>query len=211
MPPTIETLVTGPMGVDTYVICSDGHCVVVDPGGMAGIDPLPAFLTGRDLTPEAIWLTHGHGDHIAGIATLRERFPGIQICCPTVDAAMLGDPALNLSSGFGYAVRAPEADRTVSPGDTLTVGESRWNVLDTSGHTPGGVSYHCPAAEAVLVGDALFAGGIGRTDFPGANTQQLLDNIDAALLSLPPQTAVLPGHGPASTIGREKASNPFLG
>lgn len=207
---TIETVVTGPMGVNSHVIGCDGHCVVIDPGGMAGIDPLPAFLAERDLTPEAIWLTHGHGDHIAGIAALRALFPEIQICCPAADAAMLGEPALNLSSGFGWAVRAPNADRLVSPGDVLTVGESQWAVLDTSGHTPGGVSYYCPAAKAVLVGDALFAGSIGRTDLPGADERQLLNNIDTALMSLPAETAVLPGHGPASTIGREKTSNPFL-
>jgi hydroxyacylglutathione hydrolase len=210
MPVTIETVVTGPMGVDTYVICCDQQCVVVDPGGMAGLDPLPELLARRELVPDEIWLTHGHGDHIAGITALRELFPDATICCPTADAAMLDDPALNLSSGFGLLVRAPQADRLVSPGETLTVGQSQWTVLDTSGHTPGGVSYYCPAAKAVLVGDALFAGSIGRTDFPGADQEQLLGNIATALLSLPSETAVLPGHGPASTIGREKTSNPFL-
>ena len=210
MPVTIETLVAGPMGVDTYVICCDERCVVVDPGGMGAMDPLPTFLAKNALRPEAIWLTHGHGDHIAGVATLRHLFPDIQLLCPAGDTAMLGDPELNLSAGFGLSVRTPDADEPVSPGQVLAVGSSEWLVLDTAGHTPGGVSYYCQAAGVVLVGDALFAGSIGRTDLPGADERRLLANIDEALLTLPAETAVLPGHGPASTIRHEKRANPFL-
>ena len=92
----------------------------------------------------------------------------------------------------------------------LACGRSRWDVLDTAGHTPGGVSYYCKEAGAVLSGDALFASGIGRTDIPGADTARLVGNIRSALLSLPDETRVLPGHGPATTIGTERRMNPFL-
>ena len=99
----------------------------------------------------------------------------------------------------------------VRPGQTLTLGDSSWAVLDTSGHTPGGVSYYCESAAVAIVGDALFAGSIGRTDLPGTSTERLVSNIRSQLLSLPEQTRVLTGHGPETTIGVERQTNPFVG
>jgi glyoxylase-like metal-dependent hydrolase (beta-lactamase superfamily II) len=155
-------------------------------------------------------LTHGHGDHIGGVAQLKSLFGEARLCCPLADAEMLGDAALNLSAGFGIHVVAPRPDELVEPGRELSCGDSAWRVLDTSGHTPGGVSYYCAEAAAVLTGDALFAGGIGRTDIPYASETRLLANIRSNLLTLPDETRVLPGHGPPSTIGAERRGNPFL-
>ena len=209
MPLTIDTLVTGPMAVNTYLLRCDDVCVVVDPGGMVN-DPLLAFLQRNQITPQAIWLTHGHGDHIAGVAALKDAFPTVQLICPEADAPMLNEPQWNLSASFGLSVVAPQPDRLIRPGDSLTVGTARWQVLDTSGHTPGGVSHYCSAESAVLTGDALFAGSIGRTDVPGADGRKLLQTIRDALLPLPDETNVLPGHGPGSPLGRARQGNPIL-
>jgi glyoxylase-like metal-dependent hydrolase (beta-lactamase superfamily II) len=141
---------------------------------------------------------------------VKQHYPDVEVLCPASDADMLPDPQANLSAQFGMAMTAPAADRLIQPGETLEIGPFSWKVLDTSGHTPGGVSYYCPQAETVLTGDALFAGSIGRSDIPQADGERLLKNIHAHLLSLPENTRVLPGHGPASTIGLERKNNPFL-
>ena len=123
---------------------------------------------------------------------------------------MLTDATANLSGPFGMPITVAPADELINPGDELAMGELTWRVLDTSGHTEGGVSFHCPAAGVVITGDALFAGGIGRTDFPGGDMQRLADSIRNNLYTLPPETKVYPGHGPESTIGNEKRLNPFV-
>ena len=202
----VDTLVLGPLETNCHVLTSDGQCWVVDPG--MGLEPLLEFLTGRALSPSKVLLTHGHGDHIAGAAQLAERFPDSRLVCPTADADMLTDPQANLSAPFGMALTAPPADELISPGQVLTLGQTDWQVLDTSGHTPGGVSFYCPQAKIVITGDALFAGSIGRTDIPGGSASRLLRNIREQLLSLPDETAVLPGHGPATTVGTECRRNP---
>lgn len=203
----IETLVLGPLETNGYVLRAGGECWVVDPG-WPGV--LPRHLRRNGLSPSRILLTHGHGDHIAGVAELKAAFPECLLCCPAADAAMLGDPERNLSGLFGMPIAAPPAEELLQPGQTLRLGPAEWTVLDTSGHTPGGASFYCPQARAVLTGDSLFAGSIGRTDLPGASASRLVRNIRLRLWVLPDDTKVLAGHGPASTIGVEKAANPFL-
>jgi len=205
---TIDTLPLGPLETNCYVLTSAGVCWLVDVGMWPR--PLIDFLRARGLTPECILLTHGHGDHIAGVEMVREHWPGVRLLCPAADADMLGDPQANLSGPFGFPMTAPPADRLVEPGEEMLCGELTLHVLDTSGHSPGGVSYYCPQAGVVLCGDALFAGGVGRSDIPGADGERLAANIRANLYTLPDDTRVLPGHGPESTIGAEKAGNPFV-
>lgn len=206
---TIDTFVTGPLQVNTYLLRCDDDAVVVDPGSFTQ-DAFWRFLQAEAVQPDAIWLTHAHGDHIAGVAALKQQFPAVTIVCPNVDAALMTDADMNLSRPLGLPIAAPPADHLVAVGDVLHVGSSEWTALDTSGHTAGGVSYHCPDAGVVLTGDALFAGGIGRTDIPGGDATALLVNIERHLISLADETHVLPGHGPATTIGRERQGNPFL-
>ncbi|NLF29620.1 MAG: MBL fold metallo-hydrolase [Planctomycetes bacterium] len=204
----IQAATLGPFAVNAYVIAERGAaaCWVVDPGDAALADRL--LRQGRSV--ERILLTHGHGDHIAGAAALKKAFPDAVFTVPAGDEAMLDDPRANVSALFGLPITAPPADQLIRPGDTLALGRGTWTVLDTSGHTPGGISLYCAAAGVVLTGDALFAQGIGRTDFPGGDTDRLLAAIRNNLFTLPDDTAVLPGHGPQTTIGQEKRGNPFL-
>ena len=206
----IDCVVLGEIQTNCYIVRPAGmaECWVIDPGMEP--DPLLERLAELAVQPGRILVTHGHGDHIAGIAAVKRAYPAAVITAPAGDAAMLGDAWLNLSRPFGLDVTAPPAEQLVRPGDELTLGPTVWRVLDTSGHTPGGVSYHCPAAGVAIVGDALFAGSVGRCDIPGADFERLLGNIRRHLLSLPDDTAVLTGHGPATTVGAERRTNPFL-
>jgi glyoxylase-like metal-dependent hydrolase (beta-lactamase superfamily II) len=208
MPLRIDRFVTAPLETNTYLLRCEGECWVVDPG--MGLEGLLAAIAKGKLACTRVLLTHGHGDHIAGLGELKQAFPGIRVCCPAADAEMLTDPQMNLSAPFGFDIAAKPPDELIQPGQTIKTAGQTWQVLDTSGHSPGGVSYYSRQAEAVLTGDALFAGGIGRTDVPGSDERRLLDNIRRHLLTLPGRTRVLPGHGPESTIGEERRSNPFL-
>ncbi len=205
---TITPYELGPFATNTYLVAAGASCWVVDPTWAVGV-VLDDIAAGK-LALERILLTHGHCDHIAGIGEVKRVFPAVPVCCPAGDAAMLADPMANLSGTFGLPLTFAPPDELLHPRDGLALGHTRWEVLDTSGHTPGGVSFHCPAEKVVLTGDALFAGGVGRTDFPGGDWQLLAANIRRNLLTLPAETAVYPGHGPNTTIGREKTDNPFL-
>jgi len=214
VPVEIATIVLGPLETNTYVIRCDETCAVVDPGMSPGA--LLEYLAGKDAQVDLILLTHGHGDHFAGADQIKARHGGARLCCPAADADMLGDAELNMSASFGMMLIGPQPDELLAPGGVISIGSSQWQILDTSGHSPGGISYYCsdagpPAAGVVLTGDALFCGGIGRTDIPGAQYDLLVKNIREQLLSLPDRTKVLPGHGPATTIGRERRTNPFVG
>ncbi len=204
----IETIPLGELMTNGFLVVDGGEAWVVDPG----FEPAPLLerLGGIDATVSRILLTHGHCDHVAGVGAVKERCPDAVITAPAGDAEMPADAMANLSRPFGMDVTAPRPEALVSPGEELTCGGSAWRVLDTAGHTPGGVSYYCPAEAVAIVGDALFAGGVGRTDLPGASGEQLIANIKQNLLTLPDETSILPGHGPGSTIGIEKAQNPWL-
>lgn len=207
----VRCLVLGELMTNCYVLSDESRpsaCWVVDPG--LSPQPLLDYLSRNDLRVERIVLTHGHGDHIAGVAAVKEAFPAAALTAPSREVGLLSDPVRNLSLPFGFRITAPQPDEVVSPGQELALGRLAWRALDTAGHTPGGLSYYCQAGGVVLTGDALFAGSIGRTDIPGASESKLLRNIRDSLLTLPDDTRVLPGHGPVSTIGEERRTNPFL-
>ncbi len=170
-------------------------------------------MTGSE--PKYIVNTHGHADHIAANAALVEAYPDAELCIHPADAEMLGKPTKNLSAFFGEPLRSPPAGRMLNEGDCLSIGANTLTVIHVPGHTPGGIALYWPGTDAVagmlFCGDALFAGGIGRTDFPGGDEKALLAGIREKLFVLPDDTLVLPGHGPSTTIGREKETNPFFG
>jgi hydroxyacylglutathione hydrolase len=205
---------TDPMfGENAYVVSVTGYdgVWVVDPSFPPQCEEVCLHVERHGRHVEAILLTHGHADHIAGVDAVKRRWPAAALLIGREDAVMLTDPQANLSAPFGLHVRVDSAPTGwLDAGGVLSLGATHWNTLDTSGHSPGGRSLYCAAADLVITGDALFDGGIGRTDFPGADTEQLLANIRRNLLSLPGETRVYSGHGGVTTIEKERISNPFL-
>lgn len=206
----IAAVCLGPWQTNCYALRPRGHpgCWIID----AGFEPQPLIdaVTSLGAKPELLILTHAHPDHIAGVAALRRAFPMLPVLIHRAESAWLADPALNLSALSGMDITAPGPDRTLDDADSLTLGPTTWTVLHTPGHSPGSISLHCPAAAVVFSGDALFAGSVGRTDFPASDWSTLERSIRSKLYTLPPATRVLPGHGPSTTISQERASNPFV-
>ena len=207
----IKTLVVGPLQVNCCLV-TDGaspEAMIVDPGGDA--DLIVEQVEADGLEPRSIVLTHCHGDHIGAAAALKRRFPEAQILAHEDDAPALLDADRNLSSMLGMPITTPPADRELSEGDEVAVGSLRFRVIHTPGHTPGGMGLYAETDPPLLLcGDTLFAGSIGRTDFPGGDHGQLIAGIRAKLLCLADDTRVITGHGPETTIGEERATNPFL-
>lgn len=196
-------------------------CLIVD----AGFDSerLVNFLQEQKLNPVALILTHGHIDHIAGVNLLRYKFANVKVCIHKFDAEMLEEPISNLSAMTGVSYTAAPADMTLpapassdtsrgggTDRDMIELAGLKLEVIHTPGHTPGGISLYSAEYGVVFSGDALFADSVGRTDFPGGSMTQLVSSIKDKLLTLPDETKVYPGHGPATTIAREKSYNQFL-
>jgi len=208
----IKGLVVGPLQANCYLLWDKpgGSVAIIDPGG----DPeeIISVIEEHNLKPVVLINTHGHIDHIAANRTIKERYD-IPLLIHTADAACLTDSNLNLSAlGFGR-LDSPPADRELQDGDEIPVGEIRLKVISTPGHSPGGICLlisRSDQPDVIITGDTLFAGGVGRTDFPGGSMHQLMASIKDRLLAFPDQTIILPGHGPHSTIGEERDSNPFL-
>lgn len=179
----------------------------------AGLGPgqLIGFLKEHKLNPVAVVLTHGHIDHIASVAALREHYPDIRVYIHKLDAEMLIDPEHNLSALVhpgGFNTRP--ADSLLEDKSIIEQAGIRLEVLHTPGHTPGGICLYSKAEGIVFTNDTLFAESVGRTDFPGGSTDELIKSIKEKLLTLPDDTKVYPGHGPITTIAHEKAHNPYL-
>lgn len=198
---------------NSRLIISQGEpcCWVVDPGFAPATDNLLKYLTESNLSPEAVILTHAHADHIAGLSQVLNVHEMLPVHLAKIEWSYLEDPSQNLSmmTGMELRVKAPEL-RDLAPDQVLELGGTQWQVLDTSGHSPGGRTLYCSQAQTAIVGDALFAGSIGRVDFPHSDGPRLLSNIREKLFTLPGATRVCSGHGPDTTIEIERTTNPFF-
>ena len=194
----------------SIVWCDDTlQAAVVDPGG--DLPRLLAEVKRLGVTLVAIWLTHAHIDHAGGTGELA-RTMKLPIVGPHPGDQFWIDGLPEQSRMFGFPAAEPfTPTRWLADGDTVTVGRCTLNVRHCPGHTPGHVVFHSPDIKRAFVGDVLFAGSIGRTDFPQGNHQQLIDSITQRLWPMGDDTVFIPGHGPESSFGRERRSNPYVG
>lgn len=185
------------------------RAAVIDPGG--DLERVQRLLDDEGLTLERILITHGHVDHAAATAELARR-TGVPVEGPHEADAFWIDQLGEHARNYGFAVGEPFVPtRWLHEGDEVRVGDEILKVHHCPGHTPGHVVFHAPQIDRAFVGDVLFAGSIGRTDFPQGNHQQLIDSITQRLWPMGNQTVFIPGHGPESTFGRERQSNPYVG
>ena len=206
----VKQMMVGMMGVCCYIVACDEtkEAVIIDPGDNE--DDILTACQQENLKVKYIVNTHGHPDHVCGNRQLKEA-TGAEIVMHSADADFFSQSSVEqFFSQLGLPA-SPPVDKRVEDGDTLTFGNETLKVILTPGHTPGGICLY--SHPNLFTGDTLFAGGVGRTDFPGGNTQQMMTSIKERLLSLPPDTIVWPGHGyggDRSTIGQEKTGNPFI-
>ena len=204
--------IVGPLAANCYVVVCErtGETLIIDPGFFTDeAKKILSEIIRRGFKVKQILNTHGHVDHISGNSILKEA-TGASLLIHKDDASMLSDPSKNLSYMLGHSVVSPEADRLVEDGETLKVGDLRFTVIHTPGHTKGSISLFSEREKVVFAGDALFAGSIGRTDLPGSSFNEMMRSLRWKLMKLPEETVVYPGHGGKTTIGREKRTNPFL-
>ena len=206
----VKQMMVGMMGVCCYIVACDEtkEAVIIDPGGNE--DDILSACQAENINVKYIVNTHGHPDHVCGNRQLKEA-TGAEIVMHSADADFFSQSSVEqFFSQLGLPA-SPPVDKRVEDGDKITFGNESLEVILTPGHTPGGICLYAPPN--LFTGDTLFAGGVGRTDFPGGNTQQLMTSIKERLLPLPPETIVWPGHGYGgehSTIAQEKTGNPFL-
>jgi len=201
----VETLEVGAFLTNCYLVHHDGLALIIDPGDDHG--RIINRIEKREVNVKSIVLTHGHIDHIGALPEIK-KFTGAPVLIHPDDAGMLTDAKANLSYYHQDEFAADAADGFIAEGDIIDLGQFRFQILHTPGHTPGGISLL--TNDIVFTGDALFRESIGRTDFPNGSSDTLIRAIKAKLLNLPDNTIVYPGHGPQTTIGRERLSNPWL-
>src|SRR5438270_7906869 len=204
-----EIFPVGPLQCNCSVIGDESthEAIVIDPGD--DIDTVVAAIAKHKLTVKQIVITHAHIDHVGGAMKLK-KLTGAPILLNENDTGLL--KMLDVQAAW-VGMKSPGAvsiDSGLANGDVISVGSLRANVMHTPGHTEGSVCIYFPAEQKLVAGDTLFAGSIGRTDLPGGSFERIMSSLHEKVLALPDETVVVPGHGPQTTIGTERESNPFL-
>ena len=206
---TVEAFENGPFMENCYIVAerTSGAALLVDPGDEE--KRLLARVRELGLTVQGIVNTHAHIDHMGAVAPLK-RLLGVPFAMHQGDQPVLASAPV-VAGFFGLrAPEVPEVDRWLAHGDTVTVGAIDGQVLHTPGHSPGGCCFYFPRQAVLITGDTLFAGSIGRTDLPGGDLETLLASLRERILTLPDEVTVYSGHGPSTTVGRERRANPYL-
>mgnify|MGYP004444661897 CR=1 FL=1 len=200
----IDTVVVGPLETNCYIVTSGDHTIVIDPGDEPNriMDKLGLRV------PEAIVLTHGHFDHVGGVEKLVDCY-NAKVLCHLADSQAARRPTENGGAIHGFFDSAPRVDDHLDEGDTLTVGDAEFVVMHTPGHTIGSICLFEPNEHVLFSGDTIFQGACGRTDFPTGSLSDMKASC-RRLRELPEDTMVYSGHGPATSIGREKVFNPLM-
>lgn len=206
----LEMLTVGPFQENCYIIGDEtsGEGALIDPGDEATRIALAIEQTRLDIG--RIIITHAHIDHVGAVATLADEYACPLLLHPEAEPMLQQMPTQAMMMGVRFG-KVPKADGYIQDEEVLEVGSLRLRALYTPGHAPGHLSFYEENEGMVLSGDALFAGSVGRVDLPGGSMEVLLRSIEERLMTLPDETRVYSGHGPATTIGDERATNPFLG
>lgn len=205
----VQGMDVGPFMTVAYIVGDEEtkEGAILDPGG--DVKRLKAEADRLGLDIKQIILTHGHPDHTAGVKELKD-LTGAEVIIHEDDAGMLTSQILRFAALLGIKFTPCPADRTVREGDTIKIGGVELEILHTPGHSKGGMTLVNRKDKAAFVGDSVFAGSIGRTDFPGCSHKVLIDSIKQKIMTLGDDYTLYPGHGPATNVAVEKASNPFL-
>lgn len=203
----IEVIPVGMLEVNAIIAYDTGSMagILIDPGEEP--ETIISTIERLGVKLNSIVLTHGHGDHIGAVDILRDEL-SLPVAIGRLDAEMLSDPSLNLAANMGIDLKLKPPEKLLDEGDQVKVGEFSFEVIHSPGHTRGSISLK--SGNHVIVGDLVFCGSVGRTDLPGGSFDALLKSIKEKILVLPDDTVLYPGHGPVTTVGRERVSNPFL-
>ena len=209
---TIKLFTFNPVQENTYVIYNEkGECCIIDPGCYFPNErnELKNFISNERLLPKYLLNTHCHLDHVFGNKFVHEQYKLTLHFHKNEQLVFDNAPASGLMFGLPFEQYQGEVIY-IGEQDTILLGDDRFEILFTPGHSPGSISFYCPDQNFVIAGDVLFQMGVGRTDIPGGNFETLENSIRTKLFSLPDRVIVHPGHGPATTVGFEKENNPFL-